>query len=361
MRVLFDAYWWTKGPTANRTVLREFVFAWERLFPDDQIILALRARDADVSGLPKRASSVRTHLYPHALSNAVELGAIARRVEAQAVVSHNYAPIFGPSLVFIHDLLFEENPQWFTRIERLYFGGMSHLARRARVVATSSRTEAVRIERLHPYLAPVVATGLGVASSLARSSPGRPALPDFVKSFTLSVGRLNARKNLDTTIRGAMGSSSVTPSSPLVVVGSAEYSGVGAHLPRDVADFVSDGRLIFLGYVNDAELRWLYENTAALIFMSLDEGYGLPILEARYFGAHIIASDIDVMREVAGPEAVLVPPYSAARLSAAIDDAIRNPPNDNNLDLVPDPWGDAVGVMRRSLIDRVVNSGAKSS
>ncbi|MCT9001927.1 glycosyltransferase family 4 protein [Microbacterium memoriense] len=319
MRVLFDGFWWVKGPTANQTVMREFVKAWVRAFPRDEVLVAVRSRHRDDAILPATAAPVYTHLAPQAATNALELGVLAKKHHVDAVVAHNYAPLFGRSAVFIHDLLFKDHPEWFTTKERVYFAAMGPLARRADAVCTSSLTEAYRIERLEPRLRPVSATGLGVSSQLAAATARRPASLRDVRRFVLSVGRMNVRKNLGVAIEGAMLAHSVSSERPLVIVGSSEYSGAAADLPPTVKDYVADGRLVFLGRISDEELRWMYEQADGFIFVSRDEGFGLPPIEARHFGAPVIVSDIAVMREVAGPEAVFVSPNSPREVARAID------------------------------------------
>lgn len=323
MRLLFDGFWWAKGPTANRRVMREFIFAWRRAFPRDELIVAVRSEHAATADLPDGVRAVTTRLAPQALSNAFELPVLARRLGVDATIAHNYTPLSGRSLVFIHDLLFEEHPEWFSRKERLYFAPMAALARRAAAVTTSSRAEAERIRSLHPSLAPVWPVGLAVSPDLAQAVPSRPAAVDDVDRFVLSVGRLNKRKNLGVAIDGAMRSQAVTPDRPLLVVGSADFSGASADLPSSVREHVESGRLRFLGRITDGELRWVYERADCLVFLSRDEGFGLPPIEARHFGTPVVVSDIPVMREVAGTDARFVAVDEPDQVARAIDDAIR--------------------------------------
>jgi len=65
-------------------------------------------------------------------------------------------------------------------------------------------------------------------------------------------------------------------------------------------------RVDFLPRVTDAELAGLYKGAAALVYPSLTEGFGLPPLEAMRLGAPVIASDIEVFREVLGGGATFV-------------------------------------------------------
>src|SRR5699024_9149156 len=129
---------------------------------------------------------------------------------ADATVAHNYAPLgLRDSAVFIHDVMFVEHPEWFSRPERLYFSPMLRWSRSAQVVATSSATEARRIRRLGSGSQPVVATGLGVPGALTAAEQQRPPTLEGIESFALTVGRLNIRKNLEAVLDAATYSSRV--------------------------------------------------------------------------------------------------------------------------------------------------------
>jgi len=322
--VLFDGYWWVDGPTANRTVQRDLITSWIAAHPEDDVVLAVRrSHDLSAAGaLPENVRVVETRLWPHAISNALELPGLARKAGADVIVAHNFAPLTGRSLVFVHDLLFEDHPEWFSKAERLYFALMPLSLPFADVVVTSTQTEARRMERLHPALAPVRAVGLAVPQNLAQADSRRPQDDLQVGEFVLCVGRLNARKNLETVIRGVALAASVHAGSPLVVVGSAEHSGVGSDLSEEFTDLRDAGVVRFLGRVDDAGLRWLYENARVTVYLSRDEGFGLPPVEARTFGSPVIASDIPVLRETLGNGARFVNPRSASDLASALDDRV---------------------------------------
>lgn len=319
MKVLFDGYWWAAGPIANRTVQRELVHAWLDQHPEDEVVVALR-KNAGVDALTG-VGVVRTHLWPHAISNRWELPRLAASVGAEVIVTHNYAPRHARSIVFIHDAMFEEHPEWFSRAERVYFTPMLPWARSAAVTATSTRTEASRIERLtHGRTVPIV-TGLATPTALANSIPTRPRGQIF-DDFALTVGRLNIRKNLESILVGAASSRRVTPGTPLYVVGGTAHSGVSSTLPPNAQHLIDTGAVIFLGGVDDAQLAWLYSNANLVISLSLDEGFGMPAVEAAGFGAPLLVSDIAVYRETVGDYAAFVGPLEQpAVIGAAIDDA----------------------------------------
>lgn len=326
MRALFDAFWWQRGPGANRTVQRELLLAWAKAFPDDELIVALR-RDADAVGLPDGATVATTRLWPHALSNRWELPRIASRTGADVIVCHNYAPAARRSLVFIHDVMFLEQPQWFSRAERAYFAPMLRWARRASVVAVSTKTEAARVQRHAPGLTPPVVTGLGIPPGL-QGEMRRPSTVPADAEFAVTVGRLNVRKNLETVMRAAARSTRIAPSSPLYVVGGIEHSGRASTVPQSVQPLLRDGSIVLLGPVPDEELAWLYAHAALTISLSLDEGFGMPSVEAASFGSPLLVSDIPVFRETVGGYAAFVAPLDEVAAAAQLDATWGRRPSD---------------------------------
>jgi len=221
--------------------------------------------------------------------------------------------------VFLHDVLFLDHPRWFTRLENIYFRLMAISSHRAKWVFTSSKSEAKRIER-HLRIRDVTAVGLALMPNLAAARPQSVSGLD-VAQFVLTVGRLNVRKNLGTAISAATMSGRISEDFPLVVVG--ESSGKAEAYSSEVLAAIARNEVLFLGTVTDAELRWLYESAALFLFLSLDEGFGLPCLEAREFGTLSLVSDIDVFREILGDAGHYVDPSNeslvAAEISALLD------------------------------------------
>lgn len=322
MRILFDGYWWAAGPHSNRQVLREFIYNWEREFVDDELIVAVRRKHLDVarSELPSRVKLVGTRLSPQGLSAILELPLLARRAHADLTFTHNFTPLAGRSLVFVHDLLFETDPQWFTWRERLYFSLMTRTAPLASILATSSATEAARINAATRPRRAVVPVGLGVPPGLSEAVPQPVDSLANTKGFLLVVGRLNVRKNLEVALDAAVRSRRVTPERPIVIVGEA--SGRTPDLPEAVRTAVAIDAVRFAGFVTEGQLAWLYQHADLFIFLSLDEGFGIPTLEALQFGAPILASDIPVFREILGDRAHFVNPRSVDHVANAIAAAL---------------------------------------
>jgi len=348
MRTLWDGFWLHDGPTSNRTVLIEQVRAWARAFPDDEVVMLVPKRTAmRPQELGNNVSFLYSRLTRHPLINFIGLPLAQIRRKYDAVITHNFASPGRRSWVFVHDVLFQSNPNWFTFLERRYLWLSSASLRLATGVFTSSETEKIRIEKYNEGV-DVYAVGLGLSSDLALASPMRPRFELLPGSFMLSVGRLNVRKNLGLTIKGALASGLLSAAHPLVVVGEA--SGKSTQLNESIRTAQAEGSLVFSGFVSTAELRWLYENCAQMVFLSLDEGFGLPPLEALAFGAPVLASDRPVFHETLGDRATFVDPLDPQAIAAAVRSISRSP---RGVPVTGRQWPEVVIAMRERVLASV--------
>ena len=124
--------------------------------------------------------------------------------------------------------------------------------------------------------------------------------------YLLAVGTLEPRKNLGTLV-AAYGRLSQRERArmPLVIAGGAGWGDVG--FPKQTSEFVREGSLRFLGMVPDARLRDLYEGAAALLFPSIYEGFGMPVVEAMSCGALVLHSTGTSMDEISADVGIRLP------------------------------------------------------
>jgi glycosyltransferase involved in cell wall biosynthesis len=309
MRILVDGYWWEDGPHSNRSVLLEIVKNWTREFPQDELIVAApksRKYVATNHQPPSGVEVVHTRLPLHPAINTIELPVLARRMSADTILAFNFAAPSKRSAVFLHDVLFQTNPEWFTRIERLYYAAMPILAHKSGSVISTSASERERIVATNPRLQRVVHCGLAVASSLLDADSAQPAIDVDADAFVLCVGRFNVRKNLEVTLRALNQSGLISADFPVVIIGAP--SGVPAEI-SEFKDAIANKSLLLMQHVTDGELKWLYGNCRFFVCLALDEGFGLPVIEAAVLGAAVLASDIPVFRETLGAYGSFVPPH----------------------------------------------------
>jgi glycosyltransferase involved in cell wall biosynthesis len=139
--------------------------------------------------------------------------------------------------------------------------------------------------------------------------------------FLLAVGDLHPRKNLIRLIDTFtwLKESKKIPHQ-LVLVGKALYQ--AEEVFRKAHASSARDALIFTGYVPLEELRALYQGAAVFVFPSLDEGFGLPVLEAMASRVPVVVSNRGALPEVAGESAIVVDPLDIEDMGSAICDII---------------------------------------
>ena len=136
------------------------------------------------------------------------------------------------------------------------------------------------------------------------------ALPNFPRQkLVLSVGAVQSRKNSARLIEAFR---AMPNDWRLVLAGSA---GFGAN---KIVAAIRDPRVTITGYISESELSDLYSRASIFAFPSLDEGFGIPILEAMAAGIPVITSNRSAMPEIAGGAALLVDPTDTDSISDAL-------------------------------------------
>ncbi len=350
MRIVIDSYWWFRGTQSLQHVVHGLVETWSAQYPQDELIIVIRRKHAQQTpSLPSNVRIIYTRVWPQALAASVIVPWHAKRLHAEAIITHNFSPLFGVNRsVLIQDLIPATNPEWFTKLELAYFKWMIRRARRASIVFSTTQSEGDRITKF-TKASRIVSVGLGISDDLF-SLEEKPLNGLLAGSFMLTVGRLNVRKNLGGLLEGAKKSQLLSPEYPLVIAGTQD--GQFGAFPEWVDDEVQKGHIIFTGFISMAQLRWLIRNCSFYSTLSLDEGFGLPPVEARLLGASVLVSDIPVFRETLGDEATYVDPTSPE----AIGEAMRTLASKSNTLCLPNSeffarhsWQRTVSKMRREL------------
>jgi glycosyltransferase involved in cell wall biosynthesis len=214
----------------------------------------------------------------------------------------------GVRSTMVHDLVPMLFPQWVhPRTRRMHGAKYRHAARTCDVVMVNSR-----------YTGDVVAETLGIAHERIHVAyPGVDAgfTPDGERSdlgrpFVLTVATLEPRKNLATLVEAHR---RLNGEFALAVAGAA---GWGAQSAVDVPNIVR------LGYTSHDDLPRLYRGASVVVYPSLYEGFGMPIVEAMACGVPVVASSHPSMDEACGDAALRADPEDGDVLAAAIRSAV---------------------------------------
>lgn len=134
--------------------------------------------------------------------------------------------------------------------------------------------------------------------------------------FILYSGGADARKNLQRLIRAyARLPKILRNAQQLVLAGKMPNSTVAELRQTAKSAGICEGQLLFIGYVADEELAWLYNWCTVFVLPSCHEGFGLPALEAMACGAAVIGANTTSVPEVIGRQDALFDPYDEASIS----------------------------------------------
>ena len=218
-----------------------------------------------------------------------------------------------PSVMTFHDLSPWLDPSWQTAGSRVR-SRTPVLLRTGRATMVITPSEAVRRAAIEKFR---LAADRVVAVPLAASKHFRPVAPVFSldpkKPYFLFVGTLEPRKNIARMIQ-AWREARKTANVNLVIAGRAR---------ADFPPIAPEPGLDVRGAVDEDELPALYCGARAVLYPSLYEGFGLPVLEAMQCGAVVITSKDPAIGEVAGDAAVVVEATDLREIAAAMRAALE--------------------------------------
>lgn len=284
--------------------------AWLSGFPTLEIPGPIRTLypQWDLAGRPKLPPSFDGFEVIHATNPA----AVPPVHKGQALV------------VTVHDLAFEHHPEMFPASWRwLYRAGVRATVKRAAAILVPTQATADDLLSRHDVdPARVHITPLGASLPTAASDPG-PALERLgvTRPYVLSVGTQEPRKNLVRLLRAYR---QVAPDVPhaLVLTGG---EGWGDDELRLELDRPGPGAIMRTGHVSDEDLDALYRGADAFAYLSLYEGFGLPVVEAMSRGVPSVVSNTSSLPDVAGDAAVLVDPTDVGEVADALARVLTEP------------------------------------
>lgn len=225
-----------------------------------------------------------------------------------------------PLVSTIHDLAILKYPETaHPKIKKLHQHSWDVLRQRhAQIITVSQATRRDVIELLkfpaqdvHVVYESLPLESLQVSQQLTeeREEQLKKKL-ELNKPFILCVGTREPRKNLRRAIEAWW---PLRKDIQLVIAGAAGWDS-----SAELGEKLQSNELRFLGKVTDEELAVLYGEAELLLYPSLYEGFGLPILEAFHFGTPAVTSNTSSMPEIAGNAAVLVDPNSVESIHKGI-------------------------------------------
>lgn len=221
-----------------------------------------------------------------------------------------------PKVTTIHDLSFFKDPDYtHPKVRQVHKKRLYWVAREAaKIIAVSHATkeDIVKYLEVDPSRIEVIHE----AGSLKMPSPLSPQnLASFAsrlhlkKPYFLVPGSGHPRKNIPRLVKAF---SQYSKDFQLIIIGRPS--------PEELKYQSED--VVFTGFVSDSDLAYLYKFAELLLYPSLYEGFGIPVLEAFSLGLPVVTSCISSLPEVAGDAAIQVDPEDPEAIAAGIMQAL---------------------------------------
>jgi len=217
-------------------------------------------------------------------------------------------------IMTVHDLSFLFNRSWFSKAYYWWYKLMTPLAiKSSKDIITVSQYSKQEILRFYPFIQEDKISVIYGAIDNDRFYIKKVASPNADR-FALAVSSLDPRKNFPMLIKAFKG----IEGCQLLIVG--KHNRVFSEQENEQSDNIR-----FLGRVSDDELLRLYNQAECLIFPSIYEGFGLPLLEAMACECPVLVSDIPVFKEVCGEAAVYFNPHDQKNIHDTIIQYLNSP------------------------------------
>ncbi len=258
---------------------------------------------------------------------------IARKYQFDVFWSpRHHLPLMLPfsvkRVVTIHDLVHLKYPETMLKkgllLERLL---MKRSLASADAIISVSRATAGDILKYYPDI-PLrnVRTVYPGVPQLKRRGTSSALIDGLPRSYFLFVGTIEPRKNIRNLLKAFERIAPEKNDLYLVIVGGSGWRDTSLKVFFENYQFAS--RVIFTGYVPRNTMKSIYQRSICLVYPSLYEGFGFPVLEAMSCGIPVITSNRSSMKEISGDAALLVDPRDVAAIEGAMnriltDDTLR--------------------------------------
>ena len=248
-------------------------------------------------------------------------------------VYHNPAYIipffyFGKSVITVHDLAYYKNPAWFP--DHQYFNTriLTPLsifkARKIIAVSESTKKDLIKYFHVKPEKIEVILEGVDDYCNLSVDESKIEAKFKISDQYFLALGTLEPRKNLVRLIGAFSEFLKENPESNIKLILAGKKGWKYEPIFEIIKNLELEDKVIWVGYVHIPEKIYLLKHSFALVFPSLYEGFGLPILEAMNMGVSVVTSNVASIPEIVIDNAVLIEPEDIDSIKEGLNKIYRN-------------------------------------
>lgn len=236
--------------------------------------------------------------------------------------SLSYATKNSKKVITVHDMIFEMFPDMSSQSSRALKFKRKSIQRSDHIICISNST---RNDLMDYYSVPsnkisVIYHGIDKLTSSPVSLKNKMLIKNH-KPYLLYVGERKGYKNFSHFLYAFAGSLWLKENFKIVLFGGGMLDKEELHLLNKLR--ISPDRFLHISG-GDSKLRLCYQNASALIYPSIYEGFGLPILEAMYYKCPVICSNTSSIPEVAGNAAEYFNPHDVLSIRSAIEKVLNS-------------------------------------
>lgn len=312
--------------------IRNLIFQLQTLDKTNDYFLFLRKQDYDSLTLTKNFQKAPADFPWYGISEQVRMPGLLKKYNLDLVhFPHFNVPVLysGKFVVTIHDLTHQyfqmrrvtgHNPLVY-RFKQMGYKGVFKRAitGASKIITPSAYVKQLLNKSWNIAEDKIVVTPEGVEKNTFKSrSSGILNKLGINNPFLFYVGNAYPHKNLETLIKVFLQLNHKYKQLKLVLSGDDQF-----FWPRIRSEY-QNSAILYTGYITDEELGALYKNAVAFVMPSLEEGFGIPLLEAMSCLCPVISSSAGSLPEVAGEAAMYFNPKDPADMFAKIEKVLNS-------------------------------------
>ena len=335
IKVGIDAKWYFNGPISNKIVIQNIVNELLRQKNDEVeyyffLDKNFKERFSELAAINPDIKIVPVWSRINMLANIIIIPYLANKLKLDFVIFQNFCSFIGnfKKILYIHDVLFLDFPQYFSKKELLYYNFMPLLAKAADHIITISRSEKDRLINHRISKGEEISVIYhGIDAHFKPLEQYDPMLIDALNKkydlppkYILFVGRINERKNITNLLKALplVKDKEIV----LVIVGATDHK--VTNVDKHIANLRLQSRVLFLKELPQEDMYKVYARSTLFCFLSFAEGFGLPPLEAMKCGIPVIVSNRTALPEVCGEAALYINPNNPDDIADKINDLLNN-------------------------------------
>jgi glycosyltransferase involved in cell wall biosynthesis len=235
---------------------------------------------------------------------------------------------FGKSVITVHDLAYYKNSDWFPDNQffntRILTPLSFYKAKKLIAVSENTKKDLIKYFKIKPEKIEVILEGVDDYCNLAVDAKAIGEKFKINFPYFLALGTLEPRKNLLRLVEAFSRFLKENPESNFKLILAGKKGWKYEPIFEKIKELNLEEKVIWVGYARLPEKIFLLKNTFALVFPSLYEGFGLPILEAMNMGVPVVTSNVASIPEIVIDNAVLIEPEDIESIKAGLNKVFRD-------------------------------------